>query len=632
MLNTIKAVFPELTDDEAGKLVSISTLKSLGLGDVAIPQEYDLEIGRPRRTLFIIRKGEMEIFRSGDGHLEHVASRYENDILGEEMLLEPDTTVHDVSYRTIIETEVLVMRRIDIEAQLLAEPEMARKIYRQLAKNAYQRQRNDQAVRTHTETDSLGDIEVPGHAYYGSQTERALRNFKITGLPISHFPALIKSLALIKKAAARANMDSLLRKPNPDINLTVGDAIILACDEIIAGNQFLHSQFKVDVIQGGAGTSTNMNANEVIAKRAREFLGFSRHHVAEKIVDPNDDVNMSQSTNDVYPTALRLALALTYKDLTAAMESLITVFHAKGEEFREVIKMGRTQLQDAVPMTLGQEFRAFGVTLEEDVDKLDRNAPLLGEVNLGGTAIGTGALARPEYPAKVIAELNAILHDDLGAMHIELRQAADLVEATWDTGGFVLFSGIIKRVAVKVSKICNDLRLLNSGPLAGFGDIRLPHVQPGSSIMPGKVNPVIPEVVNQVAFQVIGNDLTVTIAAESGQLQLNAFEPIIAFNLFQSLQMMTRAMNTLAEHVSGITVTPEDRIRLRKRVEQSPGLATFLIPRVGYKAASAIAKEVINSGRSVKEIVMEQKIMDESEWEDFMHADNLTKPYRPAER
>ena len=267
--------------------------------------------------------------------------------------------------------------------------------------------------------------------------------------------------------------------------------------------------------------------------------------------------------------------------------------------------------------------------MEEDNDKHDRNAPLLGEVNLGGTAIGTGALASPEYPARVIAELNNLLHTDLHADHIELRQAADLVEATWDTGAFVLFSGIVKRLAVKLSKICNDLRLLNSGPLAGFGDIRLPHVQPGSSIMPGKVNPVIPEMVNQVAFQVIGNDLTVTIASEGGQLQLNAFEPIIAFNMFQSMQMMTRAMTTLAEHVGGITVTEKDRARLRLRVEQSPGLATFLIPRIGYKAAAAIAKEVIDSGQTVKDVVLAQGIMDAAEWESFMHADNLTKPHRP---
>ena len=630
MLMTFKTVFPELSDAEAEKLQAIASLKILREGDVAVPQEYDMEEGRPRRTLFIVRRGEIEIFRARNGFLEHVASRYENEILGEEMLLEPEK-VHHVSCRTIVESEVLVIRRIDIEALLQAEPDMARKIYRQLAMNAYQRLEGEDLIRSHTETDSLGDIEVPNHAYYGSQTERALRNFKITGLPISHFPVLLKSLALIKKAAARANADAdnLLRKPNPTLDLTVGDAIIRACDEIIAGNQFLHSQFKVDVIQGGAGTSTNMNANEVIAKRARELLGYPRHYTAEKIVDPNDDVNMSQSTNDVYPTALRLTLALTYTDLTAAMETLIQAFYAKSEEFSHILKMGRTQLQDAVPMTLGQEFRAFGVTLEEDIDKLDRNAPLLGEVNLGGTAIGTGALASPEYPARVIAELNKLLHTDMKATHIELRQAADLVEATWDTGAFVLFSGIVKRVAVKLSKICNDLRLLNSGPLAGFGDIRLPHVQPGSSIMPGKVNPVIPEVVNQVAFQVIGNDLTVTIASEGGQLQLNAFEPIIAFNMFQSIEMMTRAMKTLAEHVGGITVTEKDRERLRLRVEQSPGLATFLIPRIGYKAAAAIVKEVISSGQTVKEVVLAQGIMDAAEWESFMHADNLTKPYRP---
>lgn len=629
---TLQTVFPELTSSEIQQLAAITTTKKFAVNDVAIPQEFDMKAGQPRRVLMLIQTGEIEIFRHEEGFQQHIASRYENEILGEEMLLEPEK-VHQLSYRSIVETQALVIRRIDMEQLLLAQPEMARKIYRQLAINATRRlEQESHSVRCHSERDSMGEVQIPNDAYYGSQTARAIQNFKITGIPIAHFPKLIKSLAIIKKAAARANSEAsnLKRVPNAAMGLTVGEAIIHACDEIIEGNQFLQCQFLVDVIQGGAGTSTNMNANEVIAKRARELLGFPKFHPEGNPVDPNDDVNMAQSTNDVYPSAVRLTLMLTYTELTSAMQALITVFLAKGEEFASVIKMGRTQLQDAVPMTLGQEFRAFGVTLEEDIDKLERNVPLLGELNLGGTAIGTGILASPDYRARVLDEVNHILQAELKLTHIAVRPALDLVEASWDTGVFVLFSGVIKRIAVKLSKICNDLRLLSSGPLAGFGDIRLPAVQAGSSIMPGKVNPVIPEVVNQVAFQVIGNDLAVTIAAEGGQLQLNAFEPIIAFNLLQSMQMMTRAMRTLTAHVQGIVVTEQDKQGLRERVEQSPGLATFLIPVIGYQAATKIAKEVISSGRSVKDLVLAQGIMNETQWEAFMHPDNLTRPYRPA--
>ncbi|MFZ1342724.1 aspartate ammonia-lyase [Thiothrix eikelboomii] len=629
---TLQTVFPELTSSEIQQLAAITTTKKFAVNDVAIPHEFDMKAGQPRRVLMLIQTGEIEIFRHEEGFQQHIASRYENEILGEEMLLEPEK-VHQLSYRSIVETQALVIRRIDMEQLLLAQPEMARKIYRQLAINATRRlEQESHSVRCHSERDSMGEVQIPNDAYYGSQTARAIQNFKITGIPIAHFPKLIKSLAIIKKAAARANSEAsnLKRVPNAAMGLTVGEAIIHACDEIIEGNQFLQCQFLVDVIQGGAGTSTNMNANEVIAKRARELLGFPKFHPEGNPVDPNDDVNMAQSTNDVYPSAVRLTLMLTYTELTSAMQALITVFLAKGEEFASVIKMGRTQLQDAVPMTLGQEFRAFGVTLEEDIDKLERNVPLLGELNLGGTAIGTGILASPDYRARVLDEVNYILQAELKLTHIAVRPALDLVEASWDTGVFVLFSGVIKRIAVKLSKICNDLRLLSSGPLAGFGDIRLPAVQAGSSIMPGKVNPVIPEVVNQVAFQVIGNDLAVTIAAEGGQLQLNAFEPIIAFNLLQSMQMMTRAMRTLTAHVQGIVVTEQDKQGLRERVEQSPGLATFLIPVIGYQAATKIAKEVISSGRSVKDLVLAQGIMNETQWEAFMHPDNLTRPYRPA--
>ncbi|HRQ35195.1 MAG TPA: aspartate ammonia-lyase, partial [Chiayiivirga sp.] len=370
------------------------------------------------------------------------------------------------------------------------------------------------------EHDLLGDLAVPADAYYGVQTARALDNFRITDIPLAHFPNFIRALAMVKKAAARANRQ-LGQLPAP-----LEEAIAAACDEVIAGRW--HEHFVVDMIQGGAGTSTNMNANEVIANRALELLGFAKGEYDQ--LHPNNHVNLSQSTNDVYPTAVRLGILLSYGELTNAMEALTAALRAKGAEFANVIKMGRTQLQDAVPMTLGQEFLGFATTVSEDVERIRELVRLFREVNLGATAIGTGINTDPDYAKLVVEELSAISGE-------KMVLAADLVEATSDTGAFVTFSGVLKRCAVKISKVCNDLRLLSSGPRTGFGEINLPPMQPGSSIMPGKVNPVIPEVVNQVAYQVIGNDLTVTFAAEAGQLQLNAFEPVITFNILQSMRI-----------------------------------------------------------------------------------------------
>ena len=371
---------------------------------------------------------------------------------------------------------------------------------------------------TRSEHDLLGYGEVPVEALYGIQTLRAMDNFPITGIPIAHFPDLVRNLAMVKQAAARANLKLELLDP------AIAKAIDQACQEIIGGQW--HDHFLVDMVQGGAGTSTNMNANEVIANRALELLGHGRG--AYSFCHPNNHVNLSQSTNDVYPTAVRLTTVALLQGLLKALRLLKTSLHQKGLEFNDVIKMGRTQLQDAVPMTLGQEFEAFAVTTGEDIDRLGETARLFLEINLGGTAIGTGINADPRYPELAVAELKAI-----SGQNVEL--AGNLIEATPDTGAFVMFSGVIKRAAVKLSKMCNDLRLLSSGPRCGFQEINLPARQPGSSIMPGKVNPVIPEMVNQVAFQVIGNDLTITLAAEAGQLQLNVMEPILAFNLFQSL-------------------------------------------------------------------------------------------------
>ncbi|MFC6632188.1 aspartate ammonia-lyase [Microbulbifer taiwanensis] len=460
---------------------------------------------------------------------------------------------------------------------------------------------------TRLEHDLLGDREVPADAYFGIQTLRALENFQITGITLNHFPNLVKALAMVKKAAASANSE--LGYLQQELAEVIGGA----CDEIIAGD--LHDHFLVDMIQGGAGTSTNMNANEVIANRALELLGHGKGEY--KTVHPNNHVNLSQSTNDVYPTSINLAILLSYSDLVQAMEKLCLEFDRKAAEFANVIKMGRTQLQDAVPMTLGQEFAAFAATMREDVDRVKELVVLFKEINLGGTAIGTGINTDPAYRELVVGALSEI-------SGVDFVCAENLVEATSDMGAFVIFSGVMKRIAVKISKICSDLRLLSSGPRAGLNEINLPPMQPGSSIMPGKVNPVIPEVVNQVAYQVIGNDLTITLAAESGQLQLNVMEPVIAFNLLQSMRLMTQAMDTLANRcVNGITANEE---HCRQLVENSIGLITAVTPFIGYENATRIAAQALISGHSVKELVLEEKLLSEEELNDILAPENMTQP------
>lgn len=431
-----------------------------------------------------------------------------------------------------------------------------------------------------SERDSLGAYQVPAEAFYGVHTARARDNFRISGLPPSQFPELVRALALVKKAAATANARLGVLPPDK------ATAIQSACDDLLEGRH--HDQFVVDMMQGGAGTSTNMNANEVIANLALQRLGQARGDYQH--LHPNDDVNRSQSTDDVYPTALRLAILMTMPDLTREHQRLCDAFEAKAAEFDAVPKLGRTQLQDAVPMTLGQEFRSFANTIEEDIERLRDVSELLLEVNLGGTAIGTGLNTPQGYGPLAVAELAAI-------SGFALRPARNLVEASSDLGAFVAFSGILKRVAVKLSKICNDLRLLSSGPRAGLGEIRLPPVQAGSSIMPGKVNPVIPEVVNQVAYQVIGNDLTVTMAAEAGQLQLNAMEPIAILNILQSIRILKSAMACLTDRcVTGIEA---DTARCGALLENSMAFATALVPVIGYESAAHVAKHALAHGLSI---------------------------------
>lgn len=467
------------------------------------------------------------------------------------------------------------------------------------------------ASATRREHDLLGDREVPADAYYGVQTMRAAENFHITGVPLSHFPRLIEALALVKQAAARANnaLGAL------DDERTA--AIEQACQEIAGGA--LHDQFTVDMIQGGAGTSTNMNANEVIANRALEILGHAKGDYEH--LHPNNHVNLGQSTNDIYPTAVRLGILLSFPALTEAMDVLISALQAKSEEFSDVLKMGRTQMQDAVPMTLGQEFHGWATTIGEDVQRLTRTAKLFREINLGATAIGTGITSDPRYARLATQELAELTG-------IPFVGATDLVEATSDTGAFVTFSGVLKRIAVKISKVCNDLRLLSSGPRAGFAEITLPAVQPGSSIMPGKVNPVIPEVVNQVAFEVIGNDLTVTFAAEGGQLQLNAFEPVICFNILESMRIMTHAMRTLADRcISGIEANREV---LDDYIHRSIGVVTALVPVIGYAASTEIAQQALTENRPVSELVLERGLLDETRLRGLLSPGAMTRPVRPT--
>jgi aspartate ammonia-lyase len=462
-------------------------------------------------------------------------------------------------------------------------------------------------MKTRTEHDLLGEREIPADAYYGVHTLRALENFPISKIPISAYPNLVKALACVKQACALANHELGLLDDEKT------KAIVDACKELIAGK--LHDQFVVDVIQGGAGTSTNMNANEVIANRALELLGSERGDY--KKLHPLEDVNMSQSTNDVYPTAVKVALRFEIDELIAGMDVLRLAFAEKAEEFKDILKMGRTQLQDAVPMTLGQEFSAYAVMLEEDQQRLREAALLIQEMNLGATAIGTGINAHPDYAALARKHLSIIAG-------IQYITAGNLVEATQDAGAFVQLSGVLKRVAVKLSKVCNDLRLLSSGPRTGFGEINLPAVQAGSSIMPGKVNPVIPEVVNQIAFMVIGNDVTVSFAAEGGQLQLNAFEPIIARSLFDSLVYLRQGCVTLAERcVKGITANRE---HLTDLLNQSIGIVTALNPLIGYENATAVAKEAHATGKGVAEIALARGLLTKEQLDEVLRPENLTQP------
>ncbi len=458
------------------------------------------------------------------------------------------------------------------------------------------------------EHDFLGELEIPENAYYGIQTLRALDNFNITGIPIKSEPLFVKALAYVKKAAAIANAELGVLDKN------IAKYIAEACDEVATGKY--NDQFLSDLIQGGAGTSVNMNANEVIANVALEKMGKKKGEY--EFCHPNNHVNCSQSTNDAYPTAFRIALIYKLSNYSLSISNLADAFEAKGKEFKNVLKMGRTQLQDAVPMSMGDEFNAYATTLREELARIKESKKLISEINMGATAIGTRVNAPTSYPELVTVHLAKI-------SGLDLKLATDLIEATYDTGAYVQLSGVMKRTATKVSKICNDLRLLSSGPRCGLNEINLPPRQPGSSIMPGKVNPVIPEVVNQTAFYVIGADMTVTMAAEAGQLQLNVMEPVISFALFTSIRYMTNACNTLREKcVVGITANAE---HTRNMVMNSIGIVTQLNPILGYEATSEVVKDAMATGKSIYEIVVnERKLVSKEKWEQIYTFENLIKP------
>ena len=463
-------------------------------------------------------------------------------------------------------------------------------------------------INTRVEKDLLGHKEIPAHCYYGVQTLRALENFNLSPNKLNQFPVFINALAMVKAACAEANFKLNKLEENKY------NAIQYACEQVI--NYKYHDQFPIDMIQGGAGTSTNMNINEVLANIGLEHLDHLKGEY--QYLHPNNDINMSQSTNDVYPTAIKVGLIFAIEQLNSPFQNLIQSFKNKSDEFSHILKMGRTQLQDAVPMTLGQEFGAFANTLQNDLNKLNDIMPsALSVVNLGGTAIGTGINTEVKYREYAIAALSEITQK-------QISSSPDLIEATSDMGDFVLLSSFLKRTATKLSKIANDLRLLSSGPRTGLNEIHLEPRQPGSSIMPGKVNPVIPEAMNLVCFQVIANDLAITLAAEAGQLQLNAMEPLIAFKLFESIDLLGKAMQMFQHKcIENIRANAE---HCQANVDNSIGIITALNPYLGYETTTRIAKQANETGQSVLALIKAENLLSDQLLADVLSIKNMVHP------
>jgi len=579
--------------------------------------EWLFQESTPRQWAGIILEGNIELVRGLHGSSRHIATMIEGALISEGTFLEGDSHSNGAYTREGATVWQIPKEKIDIIQE--KNPDMFYRIISRIAVGINRRLRvlSDQIYKNkkdvqvmsgfRLEHDSLGQREVSDHVYYGVQTQRAIENFPISGVFISNFEHLIEGLALVKKAAALANhelgaLDEAKMK-----------AICAACDELLEGK--LREHFPVDMFQGGAGTSTNMNANEVIANRGLELMGYSKGEYQH--LHPNDHVNCSQSTNDAYPTAIKLGVLLSSRNLIRAMKGLRDSLEKKAEEFNDVLKMGRTENQDAVPMTLGQEFSAYSVMVNSAIKAIERATYDFGDINMGATAIGTGITSPPGYANLVTEKL-------IEVSGFELRRAKNLVEATQNAGIFVQMSASLKRSAVQISKICNDLRWLSSGPRCGLNEINLPPMQPGSSIMPGKVNPVIPELINQICYQVMGYDAVVSMAAEASELELCMAEPVIAYDLLHGMMILKNGCVTLAARC--ITGIEANRDVCRGYVENSIGLVTALVPVIGYEQSANIAKEALKTGGSVYELVMEKGLLSKEQLDDMLRPENMTDP------
>ncbi len=602
-LNRIE-LFIGLSNEEMLLVSNNLEFRNCNSGDI-IFKEKD-----PREKIYMIINGHVELTISlNETKTKRLSVFGKYDFLGEGSLTED--SFHSTNAIALDNVEIFVLNKDFFKDK----GNITMKVFSNVFKIINRRLQNMnsvkigsaaqyQSTKTRTEHDLLGYRDVPDEYLYGIQTLRALENFNISNAQLNFYPLFIEALAEVKMAAAKANHKLGL------LDDDLAGAIIQACTEIKNGR--FHNHFVVDMIQGGAGTSTNMNANEVIANRALEIMGYKRGQY--EFCHPNNHVNLSQSTNDAYPTSIKLALLKSNIRITEVLKELISSFHSKAKEFSHVIKMGRTQLQDAVPMTLGQEFEAYAVMLSEEIERLNHNVRLFLEVNMGGTAIGTGINAEPGYSDHVVRYISEITG-------FPFVLASNLVEATQDTGAFIMYSSALKRLAVKLSKISNDLRLLSSGPRAGFNEINLPPMQPGSTIMPGKVNPVIPEAMNQIAFKVIGNDLAITMAAEAGQLELNVMEPLIVQSLFENIDFLINGINIFNNKcIIGITANEEV---CRKMVYNSIGLVTALNPYIGYEASTKIAKEALESGKSVYELVLNNGLMTKDKLDEILNPENM---------
>lgn len=588
-------------------------------GEVRVyePNEWLFQESTPRQWAGIILDGDIELVRGLHANSQHVATMIAGALISEGAFLDGDS--HSNGGFSRKGSTVWQISKEKIEKFRVDQPEFFYRIVsrvavgvnrrmRVLANQLYRKSSDVQVVSGfRLEHDSLGQREISDHVYYGVQTQRAMENFPISGVHVSKFDHLIEGLAFVKKAAALANYElEVLSKERME-------AICNACDELLQGN--LHENFTVDMFQGGAGTSTNMCANEVIANRGLELMGHAKGEY--DFLHPNDHVNCSQSTNDAYPTAIKLSVLLSQRHLLGSMVELQRALQEKAEEFGDVLKMGRTENQDAVPMTLGQEFSAYAAMVGSAMKALDSATDEFLHVNMGATAIGTGINSPPGYADLVTEKLSEV-------SGFEFQLAGNLVEATQNAGSFVQMSATLKRAAVQISKICNDLRWMSSGPRCGLNEINLPPMQPGSSIMPGKVNPVIPEMVNQVCYQVMGYDAVVSMAAESSELELCMAEPVIAYDLLHGMMILKNACITLVSRcVAGITANREV---CRSYVENSIGLVTALVPVIGYEQSAAIAKEALKTGGSVYQLVLEKKILSKEELDDMLRPENMTDP------